>query len=66
MILLGFHKETGNVVAIKAVAYTDKSAHHKKALKREVQMMKYMSHPNIVSIAIYGKRYTRCLFNLRL
>jgi serine/threonine protein kinase len=55
----GFHKETGNIVAIKAIKYVDKSTHHQRALRREIEMMKYMNHPNIIRLydAVKDDRY---------
>jgi serine/threonine protein kinase len=46
---LGFHKETGGIVAVKQIDLFDKSPRVIEALNRESKMLKYMNHPNIVS-----------------
>jgi serine/threonine protein kinase len=50
LVYLGFHKESGTIVAIKAINYINKPQTYKRALHREVDMMKYMNHPNIIRL----------------
>lgn len=51
-VKIGIHKVTGEKVAIKIIAKSHLAANAsvEKAVKREIAVMKLISHPNIMSL----------------